>query len=272
MRTTKDGFIVKGIIHCHTDLSYDSQVNLADLCAVVRQEGFDFVALTEHSQGVNADVYNRFITACRRKSDDMFVVIPGLEIRCSEGIEIAGIGVSKIVKAGSRSNVIAQIRKLNGYAILVHPSKQGKWDGQFLNCDAIEVLNGKIDGTIAPKISLLRKLRKHNHGYEFKHLIFGLDLHNLQEPRNVWIECEVSTVTADSIIESLRTGRFVNRVAHGSVGCFCHDITLRDLSRFVMLRSAYMLWNIFLKVLPASIRHFVILVSRPLVKTIKEKK
>ena len=270
MRKTAGGgrFTVKGIVHCHTDLSYDSHVSLADLCAALRREGFGFVALTEHSNGVTARDYGRFVAACRRESNGGFVAIPGLEIRCSDGSEIAGIGISEVPHSGRPSVVIAKIRKLGGYAIWVHPLKRRRPRRRFLNCDAIEILNCKIDGALAPNLTLLTRVRNRRRRQEQVHAIFGLDLHDIQTPRYVWTECRVSKLTVGAILDSLRAGRFVNRVANGTVTS-SGRLGLVDSLRFGVLRAAYLFWDMALRITPGALRTLLSQSTRPLVKAVK---
>lgn len=265
-----DSFVVKGIIHCHTEFSYDSKVTLANLCTKLRHDGFSFVALTEHAEGVTPQDYERFVADCRKESSDTFIAIPGLEILCDDGIEIAGIGISEFVEGQRPSDVISQIHRLGGYAVWVHPLKRGKWNGLFFDCDAIEVLNGKIDGILAPNLSLLRKVKEYRGKGENVQAIFGLDLHDLNDPLHVWTECIVSTLDSSAIIESLYKERFVNHLINGAVNS-SGNMILRDFIRLAMLRSIYISWNTFLELLPNKIRKGIIQSSRPLVKIIKQK-
>ena len=91
---------VKGIVHCHTNLSYDSEVELEELCRVVKREGFNFIAFTEHNKGLSSDIYREYVGRCRILSDEFFLAIPGLEICCSDGTEIAALGTVRFRRVG----------------------------------------------------------------------------------------------------------------------------------------------------------------------------
>ena len=138
----------KGIIHCHTDLSYDGLVSLADLCSSLQATGFSFVAITEHVKGLTSEQYSDFVTYCKAISTSSFVAIPGLEVRLDDGFEIAAVGISHFIDTTSKEEVIEAIRNQGGYSIWVHPYKRGRPDLSSIDCDAIEILNGKIDGTV----------------------------------------------------------------------------------------------------------------------------
>jgi hypothetical protein len=259
---------VKGIVHCHTSFSFDGKVNLPDLCAMLRREGFTFVALTEHAQGISAADYERFVHACQEESCQSFIVIPGVEVLCPNGLEIAGIGVSKLPTAGAPNEASAQIRELGGFAVWVHPHKCGKWNGPLVDCDALEVLNGKVDGAVAPNLSLVRRVRRERRGGKKLLAIFGLDFHSTEQPRGVWVECQVSEICAPSIMESLREGRFVSRVAYGAMAS-SGRIGIVDYFSLAILRSAFLFWGLTLANVPSWARGPLVAATRPVIKILK---
>jgi len=261
-------FAARGIIHCHSDLSYDCKTRLADLCVILRREGFSFVALTEHVKGVSPEDYDRFVAQCRKETNGSFVVIPGLEVRCGDGIEVAAVGVSELVNSGPPDEVVSHVRNLGGYAVWVHPLKRGRWMGRLLGCDAIEVMNGKVDGTVAPDLALLRRVRKCRRMGAGVHAIFGLDMHDLDQPREVWVECKVPALTPAHVVQSLRDGAYVNRVARGAVSS-SGEIALFEHLWLLILRWAFIAWNAVCEVVPTKVLTVLIRVSRPFVRMIK---
>jgi len=264
----KGSLTVKGIVHCHTRMSYDGTVNLPDLCALLRREGFGFVALTEHAQGISAADYERFVQACQEESSTSFIVIPGLELRFSSGLEIAGIGISKLPTATAPEELSAQIRALGGFVIWVHPHGRGKWKGPLLDCDAVEVLNGKVDGGVAPNFSLVRTVRRERRSGKKLFAIFGLDFHSTDQPRGVWLECRVPQMTAPSIVESLREGRFVSRVAHGAVSS-SGRIGILDYLLMAMLRFVFLGWKLTQASVPSWAKRRLVAAARPLTRILK---
>jgi len=229
---------------------------------------FSFVALTEHAKGVTAEDYQRFVAKCHRVSSETFVVIPGLEIRFDDGTEVAGIGLSETVIGKTPSEVVSTIRELDAYSVWLHPLKRKRSFDRFLDCDAVEVLNGKVDGTLCPNLGLLRRLHKQNKDGRGRHAIFGLDLHDLEQPREVWIECEVSALTAEEIIRSLRDGRFISCVANGTVPSYGR-IGTSSYFWFTVLRLASNVWNSVQVFAPRLLRRHLARFSRPIVEKIK---
>lgn len=266
-----NSFLVKGIVHCHTDHSYDGRISLKDLCKLLKKEGFHFVAVTEHTDGLSRDDYVQFVEDCRRESDDNFVAIPGIEVRCRDKREIAGIGVTDLIEHGTPEDTIDRIRKLGGYTVWLHPLKHGKFNRQLLDCDAVEVLNGKTDETVAPNLSLLRAVRKMRKKGEIVCSIFGADLHGFEDSRGAWIECMVPNLSSDAIIECLKSGEFSNHVMNGVVAG-TGDIKISNYLRFICLRFAFIWWNRFLKIAPDVYRIPIIRLTRPLIGLIKRAK
>ena len=259
---------IEGIVHCHTTLSYDGEVQLGDLCKLLRQQGFGFVALTEHPRGVSAGDYEQFVRKCQEASDGNFVAIPGLEFCCDDGVEIAGIGASQLLEGGTPDQVVARIREQGGFAIWVHPWRNGRRKGPLLDCDAVEVLNLKLDGTLAPNLSLLRRtVQERKAGRRF-HAIFGVDFHDHSQPFSAWVECQVPEVTSHAIVTALREGRFVSRVPHAAMSS-SGAVGIVDYVLMVLFRSAFLAWAGLLRSVPDSMRNSLIALSRPAVRLVR---
>jgi hypothetical protein len=261
---------VKGIVHTHTAFSYDGKLSVAEFSELLKKEGFHFVGLTEHTLGLGPDKYAELVRECCEHSDDNFVAIPGLEFRCGDGNEIAGIGLKQWLEDKPPDEMISEIRQAEGFSIWVHPFKKGPWNGPFLNCDAIEILNGKLDGVLAPNLGLLREYkRQRRQGGKFN-AIFGLDFHNLRQLRSVWVECQVEKLTAEEIVKALREKRYVSHIAAGAMTCE-GEIKPLDYLKMVSLRAAFVGWRTVLQVVPSSVRSSLVTASRPIVKILKRR-
>jgi len=261
---------LKGIIHSHTTFSYDGTLSVEEFCALLRKEGFDFVALTEHTRGLTSQHFAELAAICAEQSDEKFVAIPGLEFRCPDGTEIAGIGIDRWLEDQPPEQMVTDIRKAGGFAVWVHPHKRSHWSGPFLDCDAVEMLNGKIDGVLAPNFSLLRDYERERQKGRTFHAVFGLDFHNIRQARNVWIECQAESRTAAAIVQSLREGRFVSRVAHGAMSS-TGRIGSIDYVKMITLRAAFLAWAAILRTAPSSIRTSLVNMSRPIVRQLKRR-
>jgi hypothetical protein len=265
---TDNGLTIRGIVHCHTTLSHDGEVELNDLCKLLRASGFGFVALTEHPRGLSATDYLEFIRKCQEASNGNFLVIPGLEFRCDGGVEIAGIGVSRLLDGGKPDQIVARIREQGGFAVWVHPFRNGPWHGPFLECDAVEVMNLKLDGTLAPNLTLLRRTAKERRAGRRLYAIFGMDFHSVNQPFSAWIECQVAESTTTAIVEALREGRFVSRVPY-AVMSSSGVVGILDYARMALLRSAFLAWAGLLRSMPDSVRKSLVVLSRPAVSLVR---
>lgn len=261
---------VKGIVHTHTTFSYDGKLTVSEFSELLKKEGFQFVGLTEHTLGLGPDKYAELIRECREYSDDKFVAIPGLEFRCGDGNEIAGIGLQQWLEDKPADEMISSIQKAGGFSIWVHPFKKGRWRGPFLNCDAIEILNGKLDGVLAPNLGLLREYKRERAGGKTFGAIFGLDFHNLRQLRSACVECQVEKLTAEEVVKALRERRYVSYIAGGAMTCD-GEIKPLDYLKMVSLRAAFVGWRAVLRAVPTSIRNSLVNVSRPMVKILKRR-
>ena len=225
-----------------------------------------------YALGVTGEAYQEFAAKCRQLSDSNFVVLPGIEFRCEEGIEIAGVGLWEFMEGERVTTIVPQIRSRGGYAIWVHPKKRGYKFDRLLDCDAVEVLNAKVDGAIAPDFDLLDRTCNASElrGGLSRHVIFGLDLHNLEQPRDVWIECAIKKLEPDEILESLRAGRYWSCVPQGRVSG-TGEMDRFTRARLKLLRWAYLKWNSGRARIPDSVRPAVESLGRPFIKSIKRR-
>lgn len=262
--------IANGIVHCHSELSYDCRTPLEALRDLFTRQGLQFAAMTDHDRGLTPDGFRDFVGRCAALSDERFVFVPGIEVRCAGGAEIAGVGLSELPEPGEPEAVVRRVRELGGYAIWVHPRKRAKAIGHVIDCDALEVLNGKLDGVFAPDLGLVRLVRQERARGRKTHAMFGLDMHDDLQPRCVWTQCEVPTLEPGAIVESFRRGRFVNRTRWGTVAS-SGEVGLSDLVRLSSLRWATRAWDGLLRRLPEGPRQAVVRASRPAVGRLKSR-
>lgn len=261
---------IRGIIHCHSSLSHDSDIDLEELVRLLKSKGFSFAALTEHSRDVTEMSYSALLDKCKELSSPEFVVIPGLEIRVSGNMEIAAIGVDGIIdEFNSIDWTIIEIHRLNGFAVFVHPHKYNNFNYSLYYYDAIEFMNGKLDGYLAPSISHFRHVRRYLNNNKAIFCIAGLDIHSIVDPKNIWITCDVRDVSRDAILICLKNGLFVNCTQYMSIGSH-GEIAVMDWYELVLLRMAYILWNNLLAYSSRRARDILISASRRIVNSIKK--
>lgn len=170
---------IKGIIHIHSLYSYDGIKSMEEIKKTFKDIGVNFIIFTEHIEKLNDFEMTSFISECKSLSENDFIIIPGFEFKC-ENIEILGLNISKNFKYSGLEELISQIQKNGGLAILAHPHKYVINNSIFSSLeklDGVEVWNLRYDG-FSPRVNniiLLKKLRLNKNNI-FAYV--GLDYHN----------------------------------------------------------------------------------------------
>ncbi len=205
--------MIKGIIHVHTKgFSYDAKVSFEEIKEFCKNNGYKFVAVTEHSESMNKKKMKKLVEKCKKMSEKELIFIPGLEIVTKEKYEVLGVGIKKHLRIDSLEKVVKFIQKNKGIAILAHPSKYKKLPSNPEIFDGIEVLNFEYNGFFPcpSSLKLLKKARKKNKstfGY------FGLDMHRKIHFRNIFLEVKCKKLNEKNIIQSLKKGNFENKTS-----------------------------------------------------------
>ena len=204
---------VRGIIHVHSDFSRDGLHSVADLADFAREAGFRFVGLTDHAEDLSAEDMKSLREECEEHSDESFVIIPGLEFRCSGDIHILGLGVTDHNASNDPVVVASQIRRNGGLAILAHPGRNGYQCPRelYTMLNGIEIWNAAYDGRFVPRLASLRLLREARNVNPSMFGIGGADLHGLHNPPGVVIQLSVNGNTGVDlrmVLQDLQSGRF----------------------------------------------------------------
>lgn len=119
----------------HSHYSYDSIITPEEIVFYAKKRGLNSVAITDH---------NRIDGALKITKTTNFLVIPGIEVSCSQG-HIMGLNVKEHVPQGlSVEETIEKIHDAGGIAIACHPTALFKLSlGNRINSgfDAVEVIN-----------------------------------------------------------------------------------------------------------------------------------
>ena len=239
---------VLGIMHIHTDYSYDGRDSLQEVARLAKRKGYGFLLLTEHNDDFSDEKMQRFVAECERLSTNDLIIVPGLEVNCDFGRHLLAIGIKKYIGIADPDKVIDKIKENGGLAILPHPGlyQFRSFLTSASNLDGVEVWNSRYDSKYAPNpksFSLLKNLRKENPG------IFaygGQDLHSVRELDDLSLRVELARPSEFEILHRLEKGRFEvarKRMAIDSVG----DITKTQKVLFDIVASADILgktlWN-----------------------------
>ena len=202
---------LKGIIHVHSNFSYDGQHSLDEIAQFGRKRGYSFIGMTEHSDTLDEEKVALYVKECRRVSSPDCLIIPGIEFSCYNNLHLIGLGVSRYTSSRDPLRVSKFIQQNGGIAIVAHP-KRYNYDipaelAETLN--GIEIWNASYDGRLVPNdrsINLLNNFRTLNS------LIFafgGQDLHRITDHSHVQVIVSCEELGKDTILGALKEGTFV---------------------------------------------------------------
>ncbi|MBI5267435.1 MAG: hypothetical protein HY851_09415 [candidate division Zixibacteria bacterium] len=201
---------IRGVIHVHTDLSHDGLHTPQELRQLFVRHNLQFVCLTDHSQDVREDQFDRLREQCRELSGPQFVLIPGLEYSCDGGVHIMGIGISRMTQATAHAEVINHIHAHGGLAVLAHPTKapyplDNEWLGLL---DGVEIWNRAVDSKYLPQVRSIRMYFDLKKAHPHLTAFFGLDLHTERAFQDHAMEIDSERCDAETIVAALKSGRY----------------------------------------------------------------
>jgi hypothetical protein len=201
---------LRGAIHMHTTLSYDGTMSLAELAKFLKYKGFNFMAITEHSQDVNEDMMIKLEEESKALSTDDFLIIPGIEFTCSDNIHILGLGVISVCRHSRPSDVIDHIHYNGGVAILAHPANRNyPFDQEWVRkLDGSEIWNLSNEGKFLPQIESIKIYRKLMGTNENLKAFSGLDLHRKVSFYYISTTVYAESKTKGDVLNSLKKGAF----------------------------------------------------------------
>lgn len=199
----------RGVIHVHSsDFSPDAKFSFEEVANYFKENGYNFVCMTEHSDFMNSKKLASLVSKCKKLSGKKFLLIPGIELTTSGKVHTLGLGLKKYHESDTVGENIKFINKNKAISILSHPKKYHIISVDQLNeINGIEIWNFEYDGMF-PRVSsidILKKLRKRNPN------IFGfvgLDFHRNIHKRKIYLEVNARLLTEKEILNSLRKGNF----------------------------------------------------------------
>jgi len=204
---------IRGMIHVHSHFSRDGLCSIADLAAFARESGFQFVGLTDHAEDFSPPDFEALRRECKEHSDELCVMIPGLEYRCRGEIHVLGLGITHDISSDDPVVVASTIRALGGIAVLAHPGRNGYQCPPKL-CAAlngIEIWNAGYDGRFVPPLAGIQLLEE---AWEVNSSIVGIggaDLHGLHRRPGVELQLPINGsagIDTELVLQCFRMGRF----------------------------------------------------------------
>jgi hypothetical protein len=210
---------LRGAIHVHTTLSHDGTLGLDELAKFLKGHNYDFVAITEHSYDINQESIDKFVVDCQNISTPDFLVIPGIEFRCHDKIDILGYGVTQTCDSDNPAVIIKHIQNYNGVAVFAHPTVRNypiEKDWVVL-LDGAEIWN-RNEGKFLPQPVTMRRFIQFEKWKPGLMAFCGLDFHRKSSyyPFTTIVESEYNS--RESILEAFREGRFFAESPYFNVG------------------------------------------------------
>jgi len=155
-------------LHAHSKYSFDSMAKPRKILEAAIKAGLDGIAITDHNTIRGA------VETATINQNPKFQVIIGTEIASDAG-DIVGLFLSDEIRARKYMEVIDEIHRQNGIAVLPHPYKGHRLiDEMIRNIDLIEGINARTSMEDNNKaIELARRFDKP--------IIAGSDAHFLWE-------------------------------------------------------------------------------------------
>ena len=211
---------ITGVLHVHSTYSFDGKISLEELVEMCRKRGHRFAVLTEHAEGMTHRDMRKLVLECAERSENGFVLIPGLEVICDGNLHILALGVEEYLYNTEPESLIDEVHELGGLAVLAHPSGRTPITRVAeLELDALEIWNARHDGRLAPRMSSIKLIR----------IIgdcrlpgcCGLDLHEKEKFINLHIKMRVNDINANNILDNIKFGRF--KISNGIISVDPYD-------------------------------------------------
>ena len=136
----------KGVIHCHSWLSHDSDGPFADIVRAANRTGLDFLVMTDHQTAVS-------VTQGLRGVHGRTLFVAGAEVRVPGGGSLLLFPLQDSVRYGPPGYMVAAARKQGGIAFIGHAERWRLWNVPGL-CGA-EIYNLHAAARAAPKAALI---------------------------------------------------------------------------------------------------------------------
>jgi hypothetical protein len=134
-----------GVLHVHHAPSHDSEAPFEEVVEAAHDAGLDFVVLAEHADPeVDAGPLPAAERAGRYPGPDgrELLVLVGVELGTADG-HLLAYDVPELLPATERPgrDVIADVHRLGGFAVVPHPFAYGGWTDWDAPFDGLEVHN-----------------------------------------------------------------------------------------------------------------------------------
>lgn len=228
-------YFFKGIIHVHSNYSYDGQHTLSEIAEWGEKRGYSFICMSEHSETFDEKKMLDYIEECEKVSRSGLLIIPGIEFSCNNGLHILGLGIKEFIHSSEALEIVQFIKEQNGLIIIAHPCRYNYQIPLNLieHIHGIEIWNAAYDGRFIPNPDSIDLFKKIERRYSF-FAYGGLDLHKISDNPN--IEIIVSCNEIKDILLALRGGNFVVSNPYFMIDSSCRLSPIKYAQIFIMRR------------------------------------
>ncbi|HEX4799407.1 MAG TPA: PHP domain-containing protein [Candidatus Paceibacterota bacterium] len=209
---------IRGIIHAHSNYSYDAKLSLVRLREEYIRAGLRFACMTEHTDAMSVESARSFVRECELLSDEQFIFIPGFEVPYKRA-HVLMIGQRIFFDAYAPTiEVLRRWTKECPMVILAHPVRNHFEvdEGLLSEIDALEVWNQQYEGKRVPRTRSLRLFKTLREKKIELLATGGVDFHRREHLGAPFVTCEVAILNESQIIEQLRKGAYTISSAHTS--------------------------------------------------------
>ncbi len=202
--------LVRGLLHVHSNYSYDGKESLSSLKQFLIGKGINFCCLTEHTDFLTKEKAEAMMTEAKALSDENFVFIPGFEVPYKSA-HILQIGSENWLGQMADDRLLLEWSEQSPLTILAHPVRNDFIvnDVMLAAIDGVEIWNQQYEGKIVPRpraIKLLRTLKSRK-----AELLAtgGTDFHRLEHFGAPIYQLEVDRLSPSTILEKLKSGEYI---------------------------------------------------------------
>jgi len=169
----------RGLIHFHSEYSYDSLLKISDIVDFAIKQKLNFLALTDHETIKGSLALKKYV----QQNNFPIEIILGAEYNTEFG-DVIALGITKEIKDMKFDNFLQEVKRQNGILLFPHPYKNHKNIKKISKeVDLIEVFNARTDDLNNNKALHLAKKTK-------LPIYFATDAHNYSSLGNAIIEFE----------------------------------------------------------------------------------
>lgn len=214
---------MEGLLHVHSDYSYDGKATLRELYDLCLEREFDFLLMAEHAEGFDEAKMEAYVRECKTLSDDRILILPGLEFGFDKypALHLLGIGIREFFKVDNISKAVDEIHKQKGLAIIAHPSRNDHFVPEEIidRIDGIEIWNAGYDSRYLPHHESLKLFSRLKDKNPTLIAFVGMDMHTTKKINNrkrtgaLTLKIDGRYDNGKELLEGLKRGSFINNGA-----------------------------------------------------------